>query len=225
MLFASFALFSCSQEEEIYSCDEAVNDWVKDNLFDIQKMTRSDWLNLDENVKQAAYVAFTPEQKQTFWLEKMQEVLLLGWNEVEKVHLESLYKMILDNPQWFSLGFSENKHELEKFELFTYKWVEYAKDDLEWDDILIFSITVYKYKLLDKTGRLDINLATLTPSVRLKNGSEAVGEGGKVLRCNCIQANNDCPNQNETCAQYPKTCRHKYGCGYFSLGTCDGYCQ
>lgn len=216
MLFASVALFSCSQDEEIFSCNKDVNTWVKENLSDIRQMTRKEWLELDEGVNRAAYVAFTPEQKFLFWKEKITEVLTLDWNEAEKKHLELLYETISDNPQWFTYDFLKNEEEQEKFELFTYKWFETAQNNFGWDKKLIGSMVARGNKMLNKHGVLQIN--NTSPTIRLKSDSET----GYKPNCECSTIDDWC--YSEFICKDTKNCNPVSGCGWFLIQTCDGEC-
>ncbi len=83
------SVFASCQKEEIYSCNEEVNDWVKENLKEIRTMTRSEWKNLDEYVKRGCFVAFTQQQKVDFWKEKFNEALELGWTKEEAEHIKA----------------------------------------------------------------------------------------------------------------------------------------
>ena len=219
-LFASLTFFSCSQDEEIYSCDKGINDWVKENLIDIQQMDRNDWLQLDESVSRAAYAAFTPEQKFLFWKEKITEVLALDWNEQEKQHIDLLYETISNNPQWFATDFRKNEEELEMLELFEYKWIENAKDILGWDMIIIGAIAASGNKMLNTKGELQIK-----STIRLKDRSEG--------SCNCNTywyAGESCGTSGGKymyCSTSPKTCVKplKDNCGFFLNKPCNGLCQ
>jgi hypothetical protein len=207
------ALFSCSQDEEVYSCDKEVNVWVKENLTDIQQMNREDWLRLDERVKRAAYVAFKPEQKQEFWIQKFQEVLSLDWNDAERKHLELLYQTALDNPNWFSQNRTEEEYE--KYDLFQYKWIEYARDILGWTSEQIASIALTGNKVFNKEGRIQIS----NTKIRLRSGSEKPD-------CDCIIGMSTIYCEwilGKKCKPLP--CDETIlGCGVYWLQTCDGLC-
>ena len=221
-LFASLTFFSCSQDEEIYSCDKGINDWVKENLIDIQQMDRNDWLQLDEKYKTGAFIAFEPKQKQEFWLQKIQEVLTFDWNETEKEHLELLYQIILDNPIWFSKDRTEKEYE--EYDLFQYEWIEYAQEQLGWSMQLIGAITATGNKMLNMEGELQFNTYS---AIRLKDDSE-------LPNCDCNQMSNFCPNQKPYCnnsSYKDKTgkkieiCKEKLiGCGFGLIGPCNGLC-
>jgi hypothetical protein len=207
------SLTSCTKEE-FFSCDPEIDAWVKENIVDIQQMTRGDWLQLDEGVNRAVYAAFTPEQKQEFWLQKLQEVLSLDWNESEKNHINVLHQALLDNPQWFSANFHKEE-DFEAFEIFAYKWVEYSKDDLGWGEELIGATVFTGNKLLDVAGSIQINTVT---TVRLKNGVE--------VSCNCNTSHgnlyNECKSNFKHCSTQSPCKERSWGCG---IEKCDGLCK
>jgi len=211
LLLLSIGFFSCSQDDKIYSCNKDVNAWVKENLADIQMMSRSDWLNLDTNLKRAVYVAFTSEQKFLFWKGKIAEVLTLDWNEAEKKHLELLYETISDNPQWFTADISKNEEEFEKFELFEYRWSENAKDNLGWDKHLIGSIVFSGNKLLNTKGELQ----TENTSIFRADYPE----------CECSKQSDWCANPSSYCGGVGGVCyATSSGCGFLWGYQCDGMC-
>lgn len=70
---------SCQQDDElIYSCDPVEDAWAKENLDDIRVMTRANWLEIDDSKKRVVYRAFSAEQKQDFWVEKIDKISLLS---------------------------------------------------------------------------------------------------------------------------------------------------
>jgi len=216
-LFASFAFFSCSQDGEIFSCDKDVNAWVKENLAEIRQMDRAEWLKLDEVVKGPAFAAFTPNQKKSFWEAKLQKVMLLDWNEKELEHLNLLYKTVQTNPDWFNLILPSEKDDavVESLEVFMFKWIEYAKECLEWDRNLIGAIVASGNDLINKNGLLASNSSS---SIRLKDGSELSNR-----TCDCSLDSDWCNKILFTCKD--DGCWIVPYCGTFLLYRCDGYCK
>jgi len=211
LFLISMGWFSCTKDERVYSCDKAVDAWVKENLTSIQMMTRNDWLKLGEDVKRAAYIAFTPEQKFIFWKEKLIEVLALNWNEAERKHLELMYKTISENPQWFADDFSKNEVEWEKFEQFTYRWRETAEADFGWDRDNIRPMIASGNKMLNTKGELQINAGT---TISLRSSADD---------CECSGVDSYCGN-NHIC-DASLTCNpSSFGCGTIGLYRCDGMC-
>jgi hypothetical protein len=203
------ALSSCSQDEEIYSCDKEVNAWVKENLSDIQQMSRAEWLSLDENLKGPAFGAFTAIQKNVFWKEKMKEVQIFDWNEQEISHLNLLLEAIEQNFVWFDIN-NRTESDIEQLDIFAYKWIEYAEEELGWNKNLIGSIIASGNKLLDKNGTIMIKT---TSTIRLKSSSEPA--------CTCSTESDWC-SLNAYCKN--DGCTETHYCGTLLLYDCDGRC-
>ena len=67
MALLTLPLKSYGQDNKtVYSCDPEINEWVKANLDKIHKMSRTEWLLLDEMKGRAVFAAFTPQQQQDF---------------------------------------------------------------------------------------------------------------------------------------------------------------
>ena len=135
LIALAFFLYSCETEQ--YSCNADADAWVKQNISQVRKMTRSDWLQLAENeiVKRAAYVAFSSDQKLDFWEDKLREVVSsYNWNEKETKHIISLLGYIRSSQMF------EKKRLCEKDEIFLYKWSDYAKTELGWSKQIIYAV-------------------------------------------------------------------------------------
>jgi hypothetical protein len=216
VIFMCLTLCSCSQDEEVYSCDPKVDAWVKENLADIQKMSREDWLKLDENVNRAAFVAFTPNQKQLFWQEKMNEVLSLDWSDAEKNHLQKLYAMIANNPQWFADDSLEDERECERFDILTFEWRNYAEEELGWTKYQIGSIVASGNRLTNKSGILELHK---TPFLRMMPLS-------MESKCDCNKIDDWCGSwdRGSECGT-GLYCDYKAtGCGWWFRQPCNGEC-
>ncbi len=142
-------LLSC--ESDYYSCDPVADLWVKESLTEVKSMTRSTWLELEESepIKKAAYVALDPGMKQKFWADKITEVIDdFSWNEKERDHLYLLLDYV------YTTDVFDKKEVPEEFEIFVYKWNEYAINELGWSRKLIYAITANGGRLLDKSGKI-----------------------------------------------------------------------
>ena len=209
--------FSCQQQYsgEMYSCDPDVDTWVKRNLKEIRVMTRSEWNELDEDYKRGAYEAFTPEQRQKLWIQKIENVLALDWEDGEKAHLENLLNYVKNNCLLFDYE-SENRIEiLEKFEVYFYKWNEYATDNLGWTKDQIGAITSTANNLIDKAGKVEIKSNS---NLKLKTSSES--------SCNCSTTSDWCSHwigQQECSNSW--SCDESGHCGTLFQYTCDGLCS
>jgi len=63
-----------------------------------------------------------------FWKEKISEVLNLNWNMEEYEHLKQIEVFINENKDLFSKGMSDAES------IFIFKWIEHARNELNWDD-------------------------------------------------------------------------------------------
>lgn len=213
ILLSSLTFFSCQSDDEVYSCDPDVDTWVKKNLTEIRQMTRSEWNEMAEDLKAGAYVAFTSEQKFNFWLEKLDAVLKFDWNDAEREHIEKLQTTIKKNSFWFKDDL--NEEELEIFDLFEYRWVEYAKEELNWTDKQIASIAYTGNDILNTDGLISMNEQK---NIRLKT----IGEPS----CDCTKgafwSMCDSMISNSTCAS--NSCNEVRNCGFVNSRYCNGVC-
>ena len=119
LLLISFCLFSCQKDEMLYSCDSQIEKWAIENKSEINKMTRTQFLEINNfSIKKAAYRAFTFENKQEVWREKYRELETLDWSEAEWKHISLIYSLVL----------SDERNSILR-----------AKDVEEDDNLLIFS--------------------------------------------------------------------------------------
>lgn len=208
LLISSMAFFSCEQNDEVYSCDPDKDTWVKQNLKEIQKMNRQDWLNTDENLSKAIYAAFTPEQKHDFWTEKITDVLTLNWNERERSHIAKLLVFIEDHKDIFKAGVKD------EVEIFAYKWTEYGTQELSWDVDIIYAIAFSGNKMIDKSGNL---LKNQSAKIRLKTESESYDcdcRRGSIFTCTALEYCEKDDNCNVVVND----------CGFLWMFDCNGIC-
>lgn len=110
-LLSLLTFFSCQNEENVYySCDEAEDAWVKENLSSIRKMETTEWFSISEKLKLPVYRAFSLEQKQSVWMEKLEDVMMNNeWKTEEIEHLQQLYDALSMHSEWLipntELGF------------------------------------------------------------------------------------------------------------------------
>lgn len=134
--------------------DEATEQWVQKNIDDIHKMTRKDWLNVSETMSIPIYLAFTPQQKQAFWLDKAKEVMALdGWGTSEKEHLQKLITFLHNHPDAFKTPIKESDNKSE-ISLFFEDWTEYATSTLGWSKGTIAAIIGKGNVMINKAGEL-----------------------------------------------------------------------
>lgn len=150
---------SCTQSDEIvYSCDSEINTWVKENLSSFRDMNRTDWSTIGDMAKEkAAYRAFSLETRQAFWLDKIDEVMTLPWNEKELIHLKELKDFIADNLPMFA-GLSRlSVEDRDRVQAFIYLWCEKAQEEMGWKPSTLFAICGDGHRMEDKDGRILIS--------------------------------------------------------------------
>lgn len=206
-------LCSCNNEN-LYSCDDTIDEWVHENLAEIRDMSRATWTTLDEDIKTPVYRAFTNKQRVDFWAKKLEEVLSLDWNEAEKEHIVSAYNFIKINPHFLDGYNILSDEEKNKFDLFFYEWIEKGKTDLHWSMELMYGIVASGNRLIDKQGTL---FATVN-----QTGSRAIVLSTSESKCNCSVSSDWCTPSNVDC-EYAD-CEIVGGCGTFWVSDCDGRC-
>lgn len=207
ILVCSF-LSSCNNDEPFFSCNKAENEWVKENLSEIRTMSRSEWINVDENLKVPVYRAFTQQQKLKFWISKFTDVLSLNWSNEEREHISSLIKMIKEQASVLEGYENLSDQEKNKFDLFFYKWFEISREKFKWTDKLIYAIVASGNTLLDKEGNLSVS------NNRITNLSYTESN------CNCSTKSNWC--LTSSCDN--TMCTATSGCGTMFVYDCNGRC-
>jgi hypothetical protein len=210
------SITSCIKDDLMYSCNPEVNEWAKSSLTDIQKMARQDWLAIgDYSLQRAAFVAFSPAQKQALWIGKMEEVLTLDWTEREKQHIQYLLDFIKNNTAVFS---NENGPD-DEAELLRYKWEEYAQKELGWNRELLHDL-VYTPRIMNANKKV-----VLEPTLpRRKSSNESGTEEPKFLECYCRHPQNVGCGSGDCYHRSPK-CREVRNCGFLNIWfMCNGIC-
>ncbi len=216
LLFVISTFVGCSHDEEmIYSCDKAVNEWTIDNLTFIQKMTRKDWLVLSKAEKRAAYRAFTQQQRINFWLDKLQEVKSLNWSIEEIHHIEKVESFIKDHTE-----FMNNKklsdEELDILEKYFYMWLEEGKSVYGWTDNIGISIAGSGEVAKNTKGEL------FDEATEYNNDSDLTNRGGEECECNQSVFSDFCGGAGP-CVE-SKCTEQADGCGWLFLQQCNGIC-
>ena len=217
IICTSLFLLSCNNEV-IYSCNETIDEWIHENLPDIQSMSRSEWNNLEEELKLPVYRAFTIQQRIDFWNEKVTETLSLDWTNAEREHINLVLHFVNQYPHCLNGYDLLSDKEKNNFDLFFYKWTEKATNELNWSKELIYALVVSTNKLLDTKG-------TLLTSVNPKGRSAVLTT--TESQCNCNIKDNWCLNSScdETPCEKDKEKGMLFlGCGFLGAKECNGRC-
>ena len=216
-----FVASSCTQEEEMYSCNPEVDNWVKENKDLIRRMTRSQWCELDYQVSTASYTAFTQSQKIDFWMEKLEEVKKLDWATEELAHIQKVEDFISTHPEFFGDEKLSEK-ELDDVETYFVKWTKYGKRHFGWSNKTAMAIVCTGFKMIDKNGNMQIP----QNGTRSRMTANAVMSSSVEFNCNCNK------DSYFTCIMDPlgscddSSCKWdgRDGCGFLMLEECDGTC-
>ena len=113
----------------------------------------------------------------------------------------------------------------EEFEIFVYKWNEYAISELGWSRKLIYAITASGGRLLDKSG----NIQGISGGMLEKKRGKTNTENNEEPDCGCSQKDDLCINSDGThswtssCKSHK--CKKVIACGTFWRLECDGICE
>jgi len=202
ILLISLSFSSCS-EETCYSCDDTVNEWVKENKTLIESFNRSELMQLELSKQRAAFRILSPEKRKEIWLDK---ILYVKENELsndEKIHFKLLEVFIEE------LDFGK---ELTKKEgIYVNNWLDEGRKIFNWDD-----------KFLVK------NFYFIGNESRGIDDGTGIGSG---TDCNC-SSSSDCNSSGNQgppsfCSTFgPVECnKTTMGCGFLWLFSCHGTCS
>lgn len=212
IILTSCILVSCSDDDNLYSCDNKMNEWVKNNLSEIQLMNRTDWMKCDLSTGVAIYRAFTPEQRKYFWKEKIKEVKMLPWSKEELAHIQQIEDFLNTYDEIYEEEKSEDFNEY--MEIFMYKWQQYAKTNLGWTDNICIAIAGTGYKMLSVNGEIELPIKEQMSTTTKSTGSEG--------SCHCNLTYDFCtglyPCEDVNCEG------SNNGCGWLLAGPCNGRC-
>ena len=207
-VLAAVLVCACQQEnEEVYSCDKRLNEWAHQNLKAIRSMDREAWQQLDEDYKNPAFNALTPDQKLLFWKDKLKEVMTtLEWNEAEIRHLMKLYQYLDEHPDLYTEDFSNDSIQQATFDEFIRTWTVDAMFDYEWTEELIYGILYTGNRMIDKEGNFQV-----MHKKRIMNKQESAPD----IDCDCNKKyDSECKESN--CKEIIS------GCGPLKSKPCNG---
>ena len=218
-----FATLSC-QKDSIYSCDPEIVKWTKEHLNEISSMTRSDLIEYDDQTMKAIFGAMSPEQKYNVWMIKFSHLLQFHWNQEEKNHLLTMRSFITKNKNIFT---NSKQDEDDHFLLFVYKWSEYAKDILGWDDQIISSLFNTPRDIIktEKDGVMRISVLNSDKGLHWQTKVKTRSETGTDCDTNCNDTMNWCANRDTAMDCTSGGCTETPYCGWFWTQPCNGICH
>lgn len=215
LLFAS-----CQREDKIYSCDPNVDNYIKENLSEVQKMTRAEFIRCDEYIQKEIFNALPADKKVSIWRDKFVESLELDWCDKEKKHIELLIQTSENNTMWYE----DPLHFEDEIDLFSYKWMDYAENELGWDKESIYNMIIDPGTVIrgcNKKIEIVEYLNNKSMSSRIKTRSES--EPPPTTKCSCNTSYDDCGTTGlMKCFKW--NCVAIRGCGFLGTQVCDGGC-
>ena len=206
---------SCTNEENfVYSCNEDLNNWAKENILEIQKMTRKEWKALEEEKKKPAYAAFTKQQRITFWEEKFKELKTLNWSEEEWKHIEKLQEFTKNHHEFFS-GKKLTDDQSDELHAFCYSWCKEAMDRFGWSELSCAAIVASGEEVKSKNE----------PMSKGSNDPIIIDDPDRTPNCSCHAGNilfTTCFN-GEVCEE-TDCIGSSPGCGFILWEDCNGLC-
>lgn len=204
---AAILLQSCTQTDELmFSCDKGIDNWVKDNISDIQEMSRAEWNMLPYSEQIAVFRAFAPEKKFAFWAEKFEELKQLPWTPAELAHIELAEHFLHTHPNMYTKRTEQEEDELDTF---YYTWTNKAKEELHWSDELTAAVIIFGNTLEDTKGKMKVS--PVEPIIP-----------GEKPDCNCYFWVGFCPLTNPCERGHCNVTSG--GCGLMGGKDCDGTC-
>lgn len=216
-------MWSCQSEEEVYSCDEDVNQFINQNVLELNSMATENFALLSRETQRAAFRMFCPERRHQLWSEKYNYLLL-------------------NNPDAFS---TEELNHIE--ELLNYLDVDLFQNDIKNTDMAEFymAIEIWQEKGIicfdwteDKIQYL-LNFASISYQIHITDSKIALTEDQTVSRSSLSMSSGDCNCNYLQGTQLGQDClgglscgltQHctivgdQFGCGIWWLGACNGTC-
>ena len=205
-------LNSCTQDEEtVYSCNDAINKWAKENISMIQKMSRNEWNQLEAKKKRAAYVGFTQQQRIMFWHEKLEELKSIDWSQEELAHIMLVGKFIDEHNEFF-LGKKLTDEQSDILYRFCYTWIQEGIEKYGWTKATAISIIGTGNTVTDKDGGY-----TPDPGPNPGSDQECECHADNIVFTICTAGREQCDKAD--CIST------SVGCGFFFSEECNGLCN
>jgi hypothetical protein len=201
-------LFSCQQDDLIYSCDPELNNFVTENKTEFSKISVTELASYDITLQRAVFRSWDAEKKRTAWLDKLEQVLYSSClSEAETNHIQKL----IDHIEAGYFSDKKIKKGSASRAKFAAEWLNYASNDLGWSGEFIAFLV---YRLYTKQSQFEAELSVVK-SFKVKATTNS--ESGT---CNCNTAADYCGSHDCLLTG----CSTGSGCGWLWSGTCNGYC-
>lgn len=200
LLLLSTSLYSCQKEQKSFSCDPAIDNYVKNNQDYINTLSRESIGLMRGDSSVAILHSLSAEKKYKLWQEKIS----LEMNDLsgkEKVYFQQLVSK-------YSPNIYINESDRIQFENYTKQWVQDVKSKLGWSDERIFLLT---------------NILVTKREIQLSSAGyeEEIGLDGQTCYCRYSLS---CEGTRH-CIDKECGTNYKTDCGVFGTSACTGRCE
>lgn len=175
-------------------------------------MSKSSFTQLTPVKQLSVYRAFNAEKRIELWKNKIEEVLQMNLSEKERNHIKVLKSVLSQKGYWFG-GYTDKSQKQQinnEIDIFAYRWIEYAKEELKWDNVFIYKVAG------------DPNPMSVIDNFMISNSNHQIATRAEENVCRCHTDWESCKPLN--CVK--GGCRDDglKGCGWLWLQDCDGTC-
>ncbi len=209
-------VMSCKRNDDVYSCNETVNQKVKKNRDANQNISRFDLAHLDDlDYQMGVFVSLSPENKVRIFREKIAA-------EQSNINLSYDEKQILNN----LIDYLKPEHYTSlnaEFQQFANSKETILRNTYGWDDAKVYIFT--NSWMLDSEIADYIHTKMLAPGTGGNHGGGGNGGGGLKNPCNCYYGYYCWIKGGGSGSCITGECnKPKGGCGVFGFTNCDGKC-
>lgn len=215
---------SCNKsEQQTYSCNKDLNDWVTTHKDGVADITRDQFVTLPTTYQKAVFKSFTKEKKTSLWHEKL-DILLESdyYNEDFKRKIEELKTFVEPDIYDFDIGEKPDDYILDYLDV----WEQDVLGIYE-PDTVIFSINFTTLMTLEEFDYYIDNYDTFDYSW-LEGGDEIEAPDrlpGGDGTCTCIYDIFCSIFMDVDCTEGLNGCSASWDCGVAGGSECTGQCD
>jgi len=221
VVFSSLAIMmSCSKiENDKYSCDEDVNQFVIDNKEELCDLSREELIVYREDIQKAAFRAMPVKSRLELWQDKFNALEMLNWSISEKQFILDVERC-LTQKMFDELTLSDELYR-ESLDAQFNIWINYCLSDLNWSVGKVYSLL----------GTLEIQVDgnnVLIESFTSNNSSDM--KSSEQGTCKCSTTSDWCNSGGGGefighCGKTTPCIKGSIGCGTLWTYSCDGMCE
>ncbi|MBQ8958915.1 MAG: bacteriocin fulvocin C-related protein [Bacteroidales bacterium] len=217
----SILVCSCKKEDQVYSCNPTINEWVRKNKSSFQEISREQIGLLPMGLQKSVFRSLTPEKQWQLWVEKF-NIVRSQWDApVQRVVDLALKTM---DASWYSQPLTDDR----------LKFINAIEDELltnlmdSIDYVVNFCLLSTENELLElrQPERIDYSWISFPPEISIADFSKEAPGGGSapvLLDCKC-EWDVSCLWSLSGCIK--EGCnKTNTGCGFGFSKPCTGTCS